>query len=367
MQLISVQKQLKQDDSVESSLVQLNQLNELRGEKPKGVSSSSSGAGLKSTWKRLKGKKKKQSNLTAPETNLPSLESDHSPSSSPSRKRNSLGPLKENEGESGEGKGKGLFGKWSASKDKQHTITKQDSVSQETASNSPSYTSPGSSSRRKSPMGSGEDFHRPESRSSMEDNLLSQKSDMRSSDEYLDGDKTSRHMNSSKIDLVLSLPTDYSQTSAKLSRSQSENFVTHKDHLSTQSSFVTHKDHLSTQSSFVTHKDHLSTQSSTDANVQVMPLEDEHDPSLSGEQNLMDRGFLPNGHLVLSEEQQHELMERDFTKGCPSIYAEYGDKQHKMNLRGVQELLESSGEMEPVDLGVIQEWDGWVMATRDIV
>lgn len=326
---------------MESSLAQLNKLNELRGEKPKVVSSSSSGAGLKSTWKRLKGKKKKQSNLTAPETNLPSLESDHSPSSSPSRKRNSLGPLKENEGESGEGKGKGLFGKWSASKDKQHTLTKQDSVSQETASNSPSYTSPGSSSRRKSPMGSGEDFHRPESRSSMEDNLLSQKSDMRSSDEYLDGDKTSRHMNSSKVDLVLSQPIGYPQTSAKLSRSQSENLVTHKGHFSTQSS--------------------------SDANVQLMPLEDEHDPSLSGEQNLMDHGFLANGHLVLSEEQQHELMERDFTKGCPSIYAEYGDKQHKMNLRGVQEFLESSGEMEPVDLSVIQDWDGWVMATREIV
>lgn len=341
MQLISVQKHLKQDDSVESSLAQLNKLNELRGEKPKGASGGSSGAGLKNTWKRLKGKKKKQSNLTAPEINSPSLESDHSPSSSPARKRGNLGPLKENEEESGEGKGKGLFGKWSATKDKQHTLTKQDSVSQETASNSPSYTSPGSSSRRKSSVGSREDFHRPESRSSMEDNLLSQKSDMRSSDEYLGGDKTLRHTNRSKIELLLSQPTDYSQKPAKLPRSQSDNFVTHRDHLSTQSSY--------------------------DANVQLIPLEDEHDPSLSGEQNVMDHGFLPNGHLVLSEEQQHELMETDFTKGCASIYAEYGDKQHKMNLRRVQEFLESSGEMEPVDLSVIQEWDGWVMATREIV
>jgi len=45
-----VQKHLKQDNDVESSMAQLSRLNELRGEKSK---TGSGGAGLKNTWKKL--------------------------------------------------------------------------------------------------------------------------------------------------------------------------------------------------------------------------------------------------------------------------------------------------------------------------
>ena len=340
-QLISVQKHLKRENNVESTMAQLNRLNELRGEKSKTGSSGSGGAGLKNTWKRLKGKKKKQRNLTAPEISPQSLQSAVSLSSSSSGKKMSadLAPVKESEGESTIGKENG---KRSGSKDKLHAIKHQDSDNQKPATSSPSHIS-AKSRNRKSSLGSREEFHRAESRSSVEDTSLSQKSDLRFSDEHSVGDKTTpSHTGSSKVDLVLSQPTDCSQASAKLSHSQSENFVTHEDHLSTQSS--------------------------SDVNIQLSPLVYEQNQFLDGEQApAVDIGFLSNSHLTLTEKEQREMMERDFTKGSPSIYTGNRDKQHTLNLKRVQEFLESSGEMEPVDLSLIRDWDGWVMASREIV
>lgn len=321
-------------------MAQLSRLNELRGEKSK---TGSGGAGLKNTWKKLKGKKKKQRNLTAPEISPQSLQLAASQSSSSGKKMSTdLAPVKESEGESGTRKEKGLSGKPSVSKDKLHAIKHQDSENEKQATSSPSHVSSKNRNRTTS-LGSREEFHRAESRSSVEDTSLSQKSDLRFSDEHSVGEKTTpSHTGSSKVDLVLSQPTDCSQTSVKLSHSQSGNFVTHEDHLSTQSS--------------------------SDVNIQMSPLGHEHDQFLSGEQApAVDIGFLSNSHLTLSEKEQQEMMERDFTKGCPSIYTGYRDKQHTLNLKRVQEFLESSGEMEPVDLSVIRDWDGWMMASREIV
>ena len=50
-----------------------------------------------------------------------------------------------------------------------------------------------------------------------------------------------------------------------------------------------------------------------------------------------------------------------------SVYEIFGDKKHKKSLRLIQEFLESTGEHEPADLTVLQEWDGWAVASRDIV
>ena len=33
----------------------------------------------------------------------------------------------------------------------------------------------------------------------------------------------------------------------------------------------------------------------------------------------------------------------------------------------MRELLESTGEHKPVDMTVLQDWDGWTIASRDVV
>lgn len=50
-----------------------------------------------------------------------------------------------------------------------------------------------------------------------------------------------------------------------------------------------------------------------------------------------------------------------------SVYERFGDDRHRKSLRKIQEFLESTGENEPVDLTVLREWDGWMVASRDVV
>ena len=50
-----------------------------------------------------------------------------------------------------------------------------------------------------------------------------------------------------------------------------------------------------------------------------------------------------------------------------SLYACFGGEKHRQILGTIQEFLESSGEFEPVDLSVLQDWDGWTIASGEIV
>ena len=308
-----MQKQQKQDGELIDTLSRLARLNELRGEKtPK-----SGGTGLKNTWKKLKGKKKKQRNLTAPEISTHFLESDASTGSA-SPGRQPLAPLKESESFSGGGHG--LFSKQSASKDK---VKKQDSSSKISPKN-----------KRRHSLSNKEEIHcRTDSPSSIEDASLSQKSDSRFSDEH------TPPLRRSKTDQLLYDQSDLSQTS-KLSPSQSGTFMAHEEQLSTQSS----------------------------SDVQVSPM---HHPMEGKNQEVILSEFLPNGHLgeegTIEEVSREAEEERDFRKGCDTMYAEFGDKTHKLNLRKVEKFLESSGEMEPNDLGIIRDWDGWALASKEIV
>lgn len=49
------------------------------------------------------------------------------------------------------------------------------------------------------------------------------------------------------------------------------------------------------------------------------------------------------------------------------IYITFGDEVHKQTLKDLRDYLDSSGEVEPLDLSIIQDWNGWVIGTSDIV
>ena len=42
-----------------------------------------------------------------------------------------------------------------------------------------------------------------------------------------------------------------------------------------------------------------------------------------------------------------------FRKGCPTLYDDYGDEQHKLNLKHVLKFLDMCNETSPVDLTVL--------------
>ena len=293
------------------------------------MSKSSGGAGLKNTWKRLKGKKKKQRNLTAPEISPQTMEFARAQAGKPA----ALDTLEEDKGSSGGGHG--FFGKRSKSKEKVNTVStpqlkKQDS---QTSQASPK-------NKRRDVVGvKDEEILRTESPSSAEDTSLSQKSDSRLSDEQ--PLKFHNLLKRSTTDSVLVAHSDFVfSESSKLSLSPSGTFAGMEE-------------------------EPLSTQSSSDANVQISPFHRPPDGSSS-------TGFLPNGDVMEERtntreiEESKEAAEDDFRQGCPTLYGEFGDKQHKLNLKRVQQFLESSGEMMPEDLRILQDWDGWVLASKDI-
>ena len=55
-----------------------------------------------------------------------------------------------------------------------------------------------------------------------------------------------------------------------------------------------------------------------------------------------------------------------FHKGCPSLYENYGDEQHKLNLRHVMKFLEACSE-PPADLSVLVDWDGWALSSKELM
>ncbi len=50
-----------------------------------------------------------------------------------------------------------------------------------------------------------------------------------------------------------------------------------------------------------------------------------------------------------------------------AMYATFGDEVHKETLKDLQEFLDSSGETKPMDLSILQDWNGWVIGTTDVV
>ena len=64
-----------------------------------------------------------------------------------------------------------------------------------------------------------------------------------------------------------------------------------------------------------------------------------------------------------------QIRSQAFSQNHPSIYKDFGDETHKEQMQHVQEFLESAEESEPVDLEVLglQDWDGWMMAAKDLM
>ena len=50
-----------------------------------------------------------------------------------------------------------------------------------------------------------------------------------------------------------------------------------------------------------------------------------------------------------------------------TVYERFGDETHRRSLHKVHEFLESTGEHKPVDMTVLHDWDGWTIASRDVV
>ena len=247
--MASVHEQLKQNEEKQLVLARLEKLNGLRGLDTKGKAGSGHGAGLKGTWKKLKGKKKKQRNLTAPEISS----EDFKAITEEREKKKKSGTLEAVSEEKGGGNGgkPGIL-KHQASKDKAREVKKDSSTLERT-------TGPKASPKR---MSTSESPRMDTPTSSVEDSL-SQKSDTRLSQPDHDAHTHTRKarlpsysgegaissdskLSSSKSGDII-VVEDLSQISAgklsqvsghsdKLSHSQSGTFTGPDEHSSTQSS-----------------------------------------------------------------------------------------------------------------------------------
>ena len=351
LQLASLHELLKHDEDRQLVLSRLERLNGLKGLEQKGKAGS--GAGLKNTWKKLKGKKKKQRNLTAPEISTEDIKAINE-----QKRKKSVTLESVNE----EGKSKGLFGKHStaaAGKEKPKELKKD-------ALMDVHHTDVKSSPKR---MSTSESL-RVDTPSSIEDSL-SQKSEPRLSQPDHDS-----HTHKSQFRGEGTLSGD-----SKLSRSKSGDIVLMED-LSqisagklSQVSGHSEKFSHSHSGTFTGPDEHFSTQSSTRSGEGGMDEDERHlrstylpngvrasDPGLSsGRMTPLDGMSLP-----MDGDSVSQLHFGSFRRGCSRMYIEYGNKDHKLNLERVEEFLKSSGEMEPVDLAILRDWDGWVMASKDI-
>lgn len=60
--------------------------------------------------------------------------------------------------------------------------------------------------------------------------------------------------------------------------------------------------------------------------------------------------------LGIAEEFQHRK----------PLYDNYGGETHKETLRELKEFLDTADENEPMDLRMLQDWDGWVIGSKEI-
>lgn len=309
--LISVQRKLKKTSGAAETATKLQRVHQLKETEK----SKTGGAGLKGTWKKLKGKKKKQRNMTAPEISSQSI------AEAVKKNQSALATVKEDEGNKGKG---GLSTKW----------TKKD-VNASTGETKISPKQP-----KKSIESLVKTNHRPESQSSNEDALTQ-----------------------SQVSLQLSPATEHLGTHGSRAHTMPSN-VTLSPPKSAEIVF-TDQFSLSQASGKISNlslstggEDQYSTQSSSDIPISTFDQTDE--------------GHFNHGYS--SDHQVHEwpeggtgdLDEEAYKKGSLKLYWEFGDKQHILNLQRVKDFLKSSGENEPVDLNVLLDWEGWMLASKDI-
>ena len=305
-----MQRKLKQRSEAAETATKLQRVHHLK-EMEK---SKTGGVGLKGTWKKLKGKKKKQRNMTAPEISSQSI-------AEAVKKNQSLATVREDEG--GKGKGAGIMAKWS----------KKDASTGETKI-SPKLL-------RKPAEHGGVANHRPESQSSNEEALTQSQVSLQLSQatEQLDSHRPRAQTTPSHV--TLSPPKS------------AEIVLTEQFNLSQASGKVSN---LSLSQSF-TGEDQYSTQSSSDIPISTFDQDEGH----------FNRGYSSDHQLhEWPEGGTGDLDEEAYKKGSLKLYWEFGDMQHKLNLQRVKEFLKSSGENEPVDLNVLLDWEGWMLASKDI-
>lgn len=327
-QLLVIEQKLKNENEEQEVQSRINRLNDMRGGTPKakdgtsggtsgsGAGGSGGGTGLINTFKKLKGKKKKQRNMTAPEISTQDIKA----AMTDDARTTSLTPVKEDSTEKKEGRGKGIFGK------KQTPKTSKTSTT----------STPGETVFRNLQVDVQDDH----SLSQRSDHTLSQPMEHLSSDADIVS-PTDAKSKSSMSDVIILEPLNLSQTSGKhsgVSLSQSDAFG---------------------------NEEHLSTQSSVEIPISNSLLDSQH--------NMDNSNAIWDNREVVKEEDEDEEEEGRYNRlslclqGSSALYADYGSKQHKLNLERVQEFLESSGEVEPKDLSVLQDWDGWMVASREIM
>lgn len=282
------------------------------------------GTGIKSTWKKLKGKKKKQRNMTAPEIRTQDLKdaiNEHESRKNP----RGLAALKEDEDD-----------KKGGEKSKSPYSKKQ--IKEK------SSTEPLNSSKLKSPEVSEIVFRneRAESPVSSEETLLSQPILSESSDSL-----------NPQLEVEIELTSP--------SRSENDVIILEPLELSQASGSGKHSGVSLSQSETYTGTDeHVSTQSSSDV---VIVLNDD----LNQESNF---DVVWNDGSEIKEEQSisvDDYAHNSYLNGSAMLYEEFGSKHHKLNLERVHEFLESSKEMKPWDLSLLNDWDGWMVARKNIV
>lgn len=312
LQLIAVQKKLKQKVEATETATRLEQINQLK----ESEKSKTGSAGLKGTWKKLKGKKKKQRNMTAPEISSQTI-------AEAARKSQALTTVKEDEG----------------CKEKQLLSDEWSKKGNVNASTGEPNSSP--KIRRASV---DVNIQRPASQSSNEDTNFSTQKLKTPSTDYLESKsditQTPNHSATTppkSAEIVVSDQFSLSQTSGKVSN------------------------HSLSQNSCNGLEDHYSSQSSSD-----IPI------STFGDECHYNRGYLSDHH----HDNQHipdwpeggsgDLKDEVYKKGSLKLYWEFGNKKHKSSLQQVKEFLKSSGENEPVDLDILLDWEGWMLASKEI-
>ena len=323
-----VRKNLRQDGEVIDSLSRLANLKEQLGEKP-GKTMGSTG-GLKNTLKKMKptGKKKRQRNITAPELSVEALRD-----------------LNKEQGQKAGKEGGKEGGRWLFGRSKEKESPPQKKPEHEAMKRSPELR------RTTVPSIKEEDQRALESFSSTDDMSLSQKSEPRLSEFHLttrDRAATLPNLSRSRTDTNINYHQDLSQIS--LSPSIPE------ETFSTQSSFeAVPLEQLAPPSHGHREAGSGGSQSGSKLSPNSSVMEDGLAEKVEGEERGEER------------EAGEEEWARYFQKGCPSLYEDYGDEQHKLNLKHVMKFLESCNETAPVDLGILQDWDGWSLSTKELV
>ena len=310
-----------------------------------GAVGSGTSAGI---WKKLKGgKKKKQRNLTAPE--ITTQEVAEAASQGNSRNPSSI---KEQEGTKGDrdhdrkeggkdgGKGKGIFGR-KAAKEKSSPDAKDKRKSRDV-------------SGRKSEVVLRNELTMTPSDS--EDALLSQRSDHSLSQASTSqADLTASPALKRAGNVIVLDALDLSQSSEK------------QHPLSSAA--------LASSPQVNLNEEQFSTQSSSDIAISssLMATESEtpctQDDNLEGSNWEEERGdSKTTGGSGKRDEEKAEFDEfNSYLQGSSALYKEFGSTEHKDNLKKVCEFLESTNEKNPVDLRLLQDWDGWIVAVREIV